>query len=39
MTLDSMLTRSLVAVVVGAVLICLGLILDPVLAPLERLRP
>ena len=39
MTLDSMLVRSLVAVVVGAALICLGLILDPVLALLERLRP
>ena len=39
MTLDSMLTRSLVAVAIGAALICLGLILDPVLALLERLRP
>ena len=39
MTLDSILTRSLVAVAIGAALICLGLILDHVLALLERLRP
>ena len=29
MTLDSMLVRSLVGIAVGAVLICLGILLDP----------
>ena len=37
--MTSLLVRSLVGIAVGAALICLGLILDPVLALLERLRP
>lgn len=39
MTLDPILARSLLAFAVGLTLIALGILLDPVLALLDRITP